>query len=379
MSENQNQNQNETQTTADALAAGVVGCQLSFCWLGETKTIDETDNAEAAGLFGADSESFRACKRILSRTKPEIRALALKRNEIRRYWLSVTLPYLRGLRLLPLAAVAEVERELTRHAAELRELAAGLVDIHAELLEDARARLGRLFNAGDYPDTLADCFRVSFGFPSVRPPDYLATLAPDVFQREAERVAAQFNRAAELAETALASEFGSMLERITETLRGTDTDGRPRVFRDSMVGNLRDFFQRFRFLRVGSGAELAALVDHAEQLTRGISPQLLRDDSAARALFVDQVARIENQLTAAVIPAGRRIRPAVAATSTTDTPAEAEAVANVAPAAAEPKPATPDTPAEAVASVAPVATDPPAVANPARFVRRIRPAAAAVA
>jgi len=299
----------------------------------------------------------------------------------------VTLPYLRGLRLLPLAAVAEVERELTRHAAELRELAAGLVDIHAELLEDARARLGRLFNAGDYPDTLADCFRVSFGFPSVRPPDYLATLAPDVFQREAERVAAQFNRAAELAETALASEFGSMLERITETLRGTDTDGRPRVFRDSMVGNLRDFFQRFRFLRVGSGAELAALVDHAEQLTRGISPQLLRDDSAARALFVDQVARIENQLTAAVIPAGRRIRPAVAATSTTDTPAEAEAeavtpaeaVANVAPVAAEPKPATPDTPAEAVASVAPVATDPPAVANPARFVRRIRPAAAAVA
>lgn len=369
MSENQNEIGTETQTPAEALAAGAVGCQLSFSWLGETKTIDETDNAEAAGIFGADSESFRAVKRILSRTRPEVRALALKRNEIRRYWLSVTLPYQRGLRLLPISAVADVEAELTRHADELRQLAAGLVEIHSELIEDARARLGRLFNPADYPDTLADCFRVAFAFPSVRPPDYLATLAPEVYERESERIRAQFNRAAELAETALASEFGSMLERITFTLRGADTDGRPRIFRDSMVENLRDFFQRFQFLRIGSGPELARIVDQAEEITRGITPQLLRDDSAARALFADQVARIETELTGAIVPAGRRIRPAGHVNQETDADATDTAATDAEPA---------DVKTDATAETAPPAATPPetVAASVVRFVRRIRPALA---
>ena len=51
-----------------------------------------------------------------------------------------------------------------------------------------------------------------------------------------------------MAEEAFQEEFAQLLGHLTERL-GHDADGRgPKVFRDSAIGNLHDFFERFRSL-----------------------------------------------------------------------------------------------------------------------------------
>ena len=63
---------------------------------------------------------------------------------------------------------------------------------------------------------------------------------------------------------------------LTERTSGANDDGTPKVFRESAVGNLVDFFARFRELNVRSNPQLDALVEEAKQAVRGVAAEDLR-------------------------------------------------------------------------------------------------------
>ncbi len=106
-------------------------------------------------------------------------------------------------------------------------------------------------------------------------------VAPEVYAEERQRVAARFEEAIRLAEQAFASEFAKLLAHLTERL-GNGEDGNRKVFRDSAVTNLTEFFDRFRSLNVSSNPSLDALVEQARRLVQGITPGHLRDNESLR-------------------------------------------------------------------------------------------------
>ena len=57
-----------------------------------------------------------------------------------------------------------------------------------------------------------------------------------------------------------------------ERLSG-QTDGKPKVFRDSAIENLAQFFERFRELNVRSNEQLDELVSHCQHVVAGVEPQ----------------------------------------------------------------------------------------------------------
>lgn len=93
---------------------------------------------------------------------------------------------------------------------------------YGELRAAARERLGRLFNASDYPATLRGMFDMTWDFPSVEPSDYLRRLSPTLDHRECERVQARFNEAVRLAEQAFIEELSRLVTHLTERLSGGD-------------------------------------------------------------------------------------------------------------------------------------------------------------
>ena len=142
----------------------------------------------------------------------------------------------------------------------------------AELKSAARQRLGRLFNAADYPESLRNLFAVTWDFPSAEPPPYLQQLNPQLYEQECQRVQQRFDEAVKLAEEAFIAELAKLLSHLTERLSGTE-DSKPKVFRDSAMGNLTEFFQRFRQLNIRSNEQLDRLVADAQGIIRGIEPQ----------------------------------------------------------------------------------------------------------
>ena len=180
-----------------------------------------------------------------------------------------------------------------------------------EMREEARRRLGSLFNAGDYPATLEGLFAVAWDFPNVEPPDYLMQLRPELYEAERSRVAQQFDEAVRLAEAAFIEQFAEVVSHLCDRLTRGD-DGQPKIFRDSAVFNLSEFFERFKSLNLRSNAQLDSLVEQAREAIKGTNPNRLRTSSDLREKVAGKLADVERTLSGMMTDRPRRriLRPA---------------------------------------------------------------------
>ncbi len=96
----------------DDLRSATAPTKLSFRWLGVTRSLSGDQKQRAAGAFGAEQEYLRAGKKILDTNHPAYKAVTAIRSQAR------------------------------------------------SLRDDARQKLGDLFNPSDYPDTLTDLFAI---------------------------------------------------------------------------------------------------------------------------------------------------------------------------------------------------------------------------
>jgi hypothetical protein len=238
------------------------------------------------------------------------RRLTSIRTRICGYWHSVSLPYVEpGVRLIRQADIPAFAHTMEGFRDELHEAEEQLDEDYDEVKADASRRLGRLFDADGYPAEIRDLFLVEWDFPSVEPPSYLLQVAPELFEEERRRVMARFEEAVRLAEQAFATEFGRPLSHLASRL-GNDESGERRVFRDSAVTNLTDFLSRFGQLNVRSNPDLDALVEEAQRLVRGVSPQQLRDNDSLRQHIAEEMTRVREQVEGliTVVPRRRLIR-----------------------------------------------------------------------
>jgi len=148
-------------------------------------------------------------------------------------------------------------------------------------------------------------FSVEFDFPSVEPPDYLQQLNPLLYEEECMRVQGRFDEAVRLAEEAFTAELAKLVSHLTERLAGQD-DGKQKIFRDSAVENLSEFFQRFRDLNVRSSEQLDQLVGQAQRVIRGVEPQDLRDNAGLRQHVATEMSRVQSVLDGLLVDKPRR-------------------------------------------------------------------------
>ena len=284
------------RSAAQRLRTTMAAVRLAFTWLGVRKTLAPEQRTTAARAFHADRELLSASKLILDTKNPAYRAVAAVRSEASSYWRTVTLPFPEaGIRLLPQNSLGLFANTMQTYRERLQEAARELASQYDQIKSEAERRLGTLFNASDYPSTLDGLFDMEWSVVPIEPPQYLVALNPEVFRQEQARVRERFESAVELAEQAFATELQRLTAHLAERLTGLH-DGQPKVFRDSAVENLREFFERFRRLNIRSSPELDALVEQAQQTINGVEPQTLRDSNRLRQM----VARDFEQIQASV-------------------------------------------------------------------------------
>jgi len=293
-------------TPASRVRTTMAAVRLAFTWFGTRKTLTGEQKAQAADAFGAEGQFLSAGKKLLDTSHPAFKAVSAARGRIIAYWKGITLPYPEsGIRLIRQQDISVFDAHVTTLKAELQEAVNQLDEHFQELQAAAQTRLGSLYNPADYPSSLTRLFDVNWDFPSVEPPDYLRQLSPSLYEQEKSRVAARFDEAVRLAEEAFIGELSTLVEHLTERLSGTD-DGKPKVFRDSAVENLREFFQRFKTLNVRSNQQLDELVAHAQNIVQGVQPQALRQNGQLRQQVVSQLSGVQAVLDGLLIDRPRR-------------------------------------------------------------------------
>jgi len=280
--------------------------RIAFTWLGTRKTLTTEQKAQAANTFGAEGQFLSAGKKLLDTRHPAFKAVTSVRSRILSLWRGMSLPFPEpGIRLIRQDQIDVFAEQLTGLKEELDEAVSRLDEHYAELKSAARVQLGSLFNPADYPDSLHGMFQVTWDFPSVEPPDYLRQLNPEVYRQECERVTNRFDEAVQLAEVAFVEELQSLVSHVTERLSG-QADGKPKVFRDSAIENLTQFFERFRNLNVRSNEQLDDLVSQCQQVVSGVEPQSLRDNQVLRMSVAGELSQVQSVLDDLLVDRPRR-------------------------------------------------------------------------
>jgi hypothetical protein len=300
-----------SQTASARLRENFSACRLKFKWLGTSKSLSADQKSQAAEAFNADSASISAGKRLIDVKHDAWKSLTSIKSQATKYWKENSLPYPEtGLRLIRQNRIEDFNSTFEDFREQLEAGVRMFDDQFAEIKEAARARLGSLFDASDYPSSIEDEFQIQWDFPSVDPPDYLRRLNPEVYAEQSRRVSQRFDEAVELAESAFVEELDRLVNHLASRLAGDD-DGKPKIFRDSAVTNMIEFFTRFRELNIRSNDQLDSLVQRCESLMQGVQPQSLRDNDTLRQSLSTNLSTVQSRLDQLVVDRPRRniIRP----------------------------------------------------------------------
>jgi hypothetical protein len=286
--------------------------RVSFNWMGVRKSLTPEQRAEAAQPFDAEGEYLSAGKRLLDTRHSAFKAVTAIKTKVANTWKDMSLPFPEpGVRLLRRDQIDDFVSLMEAYRGELADAVSNLDRHYGDLKDAAAERLGRLFNPTDYPESLIGLFDFSWDFPSVEPPDYLRDLNPALYEAEKARVAARFDEAVQLAESAFLEEFSKLVSHLSERISGAGDDAKPKIFRDSAVGNLTEFFERFRSLNVRSNDQLDELVAQAQRAVRGIAAQELRESGDLRQRVATELSQVQSALDGMMVDRPRRriIRP----------------------------------------------------------------------
>ena len=290
----------------ERLRTSMAAARVSVHWFGVRKSLTSQQTAQAADAFGAEDRFLSAAKKLLDTTHPAFKAVTAVRSRLQSYWKGTSLPYPEpGVRLIRRDQVEGFANRMHHFQEELEDAVATLDNHYGELQAAAQQKLGNLYNPADYPESLIGLFQVEFDFPSVEPPNYLQYLNPELYQQECARVQRRFDEAVQLAEEAFVGELAKLVSHLTERLSG-QADGKAKIFRDSAVENLTEFFNRFRQLNVRSNEQLDCLVDDAQRVIRGVAPQELRDNTGLRQHVATELSRVQSVLDGVLVDRPRR-------------------------------------------------------------------------
>ncbi len=161
--------------------------------------------------------------------------------------------------------------------------------------------LGPLFVANEYPsaERAAGCFGLSWNWLSLDIPE---NLPAELRAQQKEKLERQFADAAEQVQLALREGLRELVKHATEALTPGE-DGKKRIFRNTLTENIQDFINTFGARNIMGDAELAALVQKAQEVLTGIQGKpgqkqadALRTNDAMREATRQQFADLTKQL-----------------------------------------------------------------------------------
>lgn len=279
-------------TTVDTSSLkGAVGFTMKLSGWGNTR---KADIAEVT--TSADKKRMRLRKDLI--VADEYDAIKSFYGELRQWVAIQTVPsfFREGFQLTSIAAVGELDARMKKAQVELREMVDKLIVVYPAKIEEAKLALNSQFNQRDYPSEseLANSYRISWNFISFSTP---ADLPEELRQQEQDKLAKQMQDAGEQITLALRVGFQELINHAIERLTPGE-DGKPKTFRDTLVGNVQEFLDTFQKRNLTNDVELQQLVNKAQEILIGVEPDALRKDVEVRDQFLKQF----NDVKAALDP-----------------------------------------------------------------------------
>lgn len=219
-------------------------------------------------------------------------------NEARSTYLSLTLPWQDGgQRLLPAKAFNRFTEKMRDLRWRFEHEVAHFVAQYPGHVEDAKKTLGDIFDYADYPGESEVGGKFAFKteiMPMPDADDFRVMLAGEVVEDMRAQIGAEIEAKAKGAHNDMVERVREVLTTMAKKLTTYDPEQGVGVFRNSLVGNVRELADIVPELNVTDDANIDALADAMRQLA-AVEPEDLREDANLRkttALEADRLAEL---------------------------------------------------------------------------------------
>ena len=258
-----------------------------------------------ASLVEVDADKDLICAQKTLLASEQLKAIAHYDGEIRRYLYSRCLPslFMAGVYLVPIALVEEVEAKLATFSTTRDHLVDAFIDAYPTLVENARGRLRAAFSEKDYlsGEHLKLSFKMEWRYVAFSVPGSLQTISTELFHKEQEKASQQWQEALEEVRGLLRTHLAEMVHHLVDRLSKPSADGKPKVFKNTLVTNLTTFLDTFDARNLTDDTELAEVVATARGLLGGIDAQTLRTSDALRSSLCQGFSGLKSTLDSLVI------------------------------------------------------------------------------
>lgn len=238
---------------------------------------------------------------------PELKAIQRHHGELRSYMRGRCLPApFKGVNLLALELVETTDKWYQAWLADDLDLRAAFGRVYPAKIREAQQRLGVLFDPRDYPpaETIDRAFGSNLRYLSVGVPGMLEQINKAIFRREVEKTEAACAEITQEINDVLYATVKELVDHMVERLT-PEADGKPRVFKNTLVTNMTEFLDTFpaRFGVIKQGGDptaLEQLVAQAKDVLQGVTPKTLRDSGKIRDYVRTNLEKVKQSLDAMV-------------------------------------------------------------------------------
>ena len=247
---------------------------------------------KASDLVAAQHEAIASAGRYNKRLLPKdaFAALTSTISQARSTHFAQTLPWDdQGNRLLTVANYEHYTSLLDALREKMVRERSRFIEHYGENIARARLDLGKLFRIEDYPtaEVLRDRFGIRYRITPVPEAEhFIAKLAAEDSERVKRDIESRIRERLDDAVADLYHRLGEAIARVSERLRD-DEKGKPLVFRNSMIENIRELVDIAPRLNVFGDDRLAGLCEQVRLKIADVEPNALRPsrnfDPVARA------------------------------------------------------------------------------------------------
>ena len=264
-------------------------------WSGRRYDREASDHVAAA--HDASSSAGRYNKLLLP--KSAFAALTAVVSEARKTHYAQTLPWDdKGARLLTVANYDRYTELLAAIRERMVRQRTRFIEDYDTNVHEARLNLGKLFRIEDYPskDALIGKFSIRYRITPVPDADhFMARLASDDTDRVKRDIEAHNAERLSQAITDLYRRLAEAVDRVSDRLRD-DEEGKPLVFRDSMIENIRELVDIVPRLNIFDDHGLAALCEQVKRKIASADPAVLRPSPGFDPVLRQRVKRDADDL-----------------------------------------------------------------------------------
>lgn len=258
---------------------------------------DRKISSGVATAHNTKEEAGRYNKRLLPFEAPSYEAVKLVAGQARSYHYEQTLPWGEdGLRILPSLNYFEYTQAMANFRDRFETAAKAFCAQYPTMRTAAKQALNGMYREEDYPDDRA--ISNKFGFelaflPFPEAGDFRVNLGEEQIKVVRDQIERQVLSATQVAMQDLWQRLYTAVASLSDKLHDPDA-----IFRDSLVGNLRDLCQLLPRLNFTHDTDLEAMRLKVEGDLAKYGADALRTDKVLRASVAQQAADIRQKMAA---------------------------------------------------------------------------------